>query len=167
MGPADALSRKDEVETSDDNRKITLLKGKNQYFHLWVINHTLAEKISLSSASDPIVINALAAMNSTSREPWIPRTSKEDWRFKDGNLYFKHQLYIPESTHFDLVRSLHESPARGHEGYFCTFHHMQQDYWWPGMSTFLQKYITGCAVCQAAKVNTQWYPDSPPWQWRP
>ena len=31
---------------------------------------------------------------------------------------------------------------------------MQKDYWWPGMSTFLQKFITGCADCQAAKVNT-------------
>ena len=27
MGPADALSRKDEIETGDDNREITLLKG--------------------------------------------------------------------------------------------------------------------------------------------
>ena len=31
---------------------------------------------------------------------------------------------------------------------------MQKDYWWPGMSTFLRKYIVGCANCQTAKVNT-------------
>ena len=31
---------------------------------------------------------------------------------------------------------------------------MQRDYWWPGMSTFLRKFITGCADCQMAKVNT-------------
>ena len=31
---------------------------------------------------------------------------------------------------------------------------MQKDYWWPGMSTFLWKFIAGCAACQAAKVNT-------------
>ena len=31
---------------------------------------------------------------------------------------------------------------------------MQKDYWWPGMSTFLRKFIAGCADCQAAKVNT-------------
>ena len=31
---------------------------------------------------------------------------------------------------------------------------MQKDYWWPGMSTFLWKFIAGCANCQAAKVNT-------------
>ena len=31
---------------------------------------------------------------------------------------------------------------------------MQKDYWWPGMLTFLRKFIAGCANCQAAKVNT-------------
>ena len=31
---------------------------------------------------------------------------------------------------------------------------MKRDYWWLGMSTFLHKFITGCADCQAAKVNT-------------
>ena len=31
---------------------------------------------------------------------------------------------------------------------------MQKDYWWPRMSTFLRRFITGCADCQAAKVNT-------------
>ena len=34
MGPANALSCKDEVDTNDDNREITLLKGGDQYFHI-------------------------------------------------------------------------------------------------------------------------------------
>ena len=54
----------------------------------------------------------------------------------------------------DLVKSLHELPAGGHEGFFCTLHCMQKDYWWPGISTFLWKFISGCADCQVAKVNT-------------
>ena len=76
-------------------------------------------------------------MNGTVGEPWIPRTTKEDWKFVDNTLYFKHRLYVPESAHHELVKSLHESPARGHEGFFQTLHCMQKDYWWPRMSTFL------------------------------
>ena len=49
---------------------------------------------------------------------------------------------------------LHELLTGGHECFFRTLHCLQKDYWWPGMSTSLQKYITGCATCQAAKVNT-------------
>ena len=72
MGPADALSRKDEVETYDDNREITLLKGKDRYFHIQAIDAALAKKISSSTAQDPIVTKALAAMNRDDSEPWIP-----------------------------------------------------------------------------------------------
>ena len=72
MGPADALSWKDEIETSDDNREITLLRGRDQYFHIHAIDATLAKKISSSSTKDPIITKALAAMNHNSGEPWIP-----------------------------------------------------------------------------------------------
>ena len=72
MGPADALSQKDEVETSDDNREITLLKGNDQYFHIRAIDVALAKKISSLTAQDPIVTKALAAMNHDGGEPWIP-----------------------------------------------------------------------------------------------
>ena len=137
MGPADTLSRKDEVNMGNNNREITLLKGNDQYFHIHAIDPALAEKISSSSVSDPIVTKALAAMNDKSSEPWIPQTSKADWEFINGTLYFKHRLYVLEPACYDLVKSLHKSPTRGHEGFFCMLHHMQKDYWWPAMSTFL------------------------------
>ena len=72
MGPADALSQKDEIETSDDNQEITLLKGKDQYFHIQAIDATLAKKVSSSTTQDPIIAKALATMNYEGGEPWIP-----------------------------------------------------------------------------------------------
>ena len=72
MGPTDALSWKDEIETSDDNREITLLKGRDQYFHIHAIDAALAKKISSLSTKDPIITKVLAAMNHDSGEPWIP-----------------------------------------------------------------------------------------------
>ena len=96
MGPANALSWKDDIETSDDNQEITLLKGKDQYFHIRAIDVTLAKKISSSSTKDPIISKALATMNSDNGEPWIPRTMAANWKFIDNSLYFKHHLYLPE-----------------------------------------------------------------------
>ena len=117
MEPADALSRKDEIETCDDNWEITLLKGKDQYFHICTIDAALTKKISSSSSfEDPIVTKALTAMKNESGKPWIPRTVAADWKFIDNTLYFKHYLYIPEPAHHDLVKSLHESPARDMKG---------------------------------------------------
>ena len=129
MRPADTLSRKDEVNTSDDNREITLLKGNDQYFYIWAIDATLAQKIHQSSTTDLIITKALTAMNDKTGEPWIPRTTKADWKFEDGALYFKHQLYVPEPACHDLIKSLHELPTRGHKGFFHMLHHMQKEYW--------------------------------------
>ena len=75
---------------NNDNREITLLKRGDQYFHICAIGAALAEKITSSSASDPMVTKALTAMNDEKGEPWIPQTTKTDWEFTDGVLYFKH-----------------------------------------------------------------------------
>ena len=96
MGPADALSQKDKVNTGDNNWEITLLKGNDQYYHIWAINAAFTKKVTLSSSSDPIVTWALASMNDEKGEPWIPQTATTNWEFIDGALYFKHQLYVPE-----------------------------------------------------------------------
>ena len=146
MGPADALSRKGKVDTSDDNREMVLLKGDAQYHHIKAINSTLAEKIILSSSLDPIVTKALAAMNDEAGEPWLPRINKENWVFEQGSLFFKNQLYIPEGAQHQLVTNVHKSLARGHGGFFQTLHLLQKDYWWPGMLTFLRKFIAGCTL---------------------
>ena len=78
MGPADTLSHKDKVNMDDDNREITLLKGGDQYFHIQAINTTLADKITLSSASNLIVTKALTTMNDEKGVSWIPQTAKTD-----------------------------------------------------------------------------------------
>ena len=154
MGPADALSRKDEMDTSKDNWKTILLDEKDQDHHIWPLDVALTTKIASSSSSDPIISKALTAMNNETREPWLPQTNKEDWIFEHGYLYFKNRLYIPEPACYELVRSLHKCPTEGHKGFFHTLHQMQKDYLWLGMSTFLWKFITRCANCQAVKVNT-------------
>ena len=61
-------------------------------------------------------------MNRDDSEPWIPRTTATDWEFINDSLYFKHRLYIPEPARHELVKSLHNSPAGGHEGFFRTLH---------------------------------------------
>ena len=72
MGPADTLSWKDKVKSSNDNQEITLLKGRDQYFHIHAIDAALANKIFTSSTMDPIVTKALTTMNDDSSKPWIP-----------------------------------------------------------------------------------------------
>ena len=71
MGPAGALSRKDEVGTSDDNQRVTLLKEENQHHHIQQLDTALANKIDFSSSSNLIVTKALTTMNNETGESWL------------------------------------------------------------------------------------------------
>ena len=79
MGPADALFRKDKIKTCDDNWEITLLKGKDHYFHIRTIDATLAKKISSSSDKDPIVVRDASLTQTYSFLPasWAGNTHEE------------------------------------------------------------------------------------------
>ena len=123
-----------------------------------MLDAALASKITESTPSNQFVINALATMD-TDTVP-LPRSSPSNWYFDHGALYYKGRLYIPDSACHPLVKEIHESLAGAHGRYFCTISLLQKDYWWPGMTTFVCKFIAGCAICQANKVNT--HPTHPP-----
>ena len=149
MGPADALSRLLDPDTSSDNVDVTVLPDD---LFIRAIDTVLVDKISSSSSSDPLVVSAL--QNLSIGSPLFPRSSLSDWHFCDSLLYLKNRLYIPATARHDLVSSIHSSPAASHSGFFRTYTLLFQDYWWPGMSSFIHHFIAGCTLCQQMKVNT-------------
>jgi hypothetical protein len=84
MGPADALSHRDDIDTADDNLELTLLPD-DLFAH--AINVALTDKIALSTASDPLVLFALQALDEGAS--LFPHARWEDWLYQDGKLYFK------------------------------------------------------------------------------
>ena len=149
MAPADALSRRDEVDTSLDNIDSMICP------ELVVINTldlALAKHIQTSSCSDPLVLWAIKSLQEGS--PLFPHSALADWTFEGGHLYYKRRMYIPPVARHTLVNSLHSSPTLGHAGQFHTKTFLECDFWWPGLSTYVNKFIKGCAVCQQNKVNT-------------
>ena len=149
MGPADALSRLPNPDTSSDNDNVTVLPDD---LFIRAIDIALVDKISSSSSSDPLVVSAL--QNLSVGSPLFPRSSLSDWHFSDSLLYLKKCLYIPAAACHALISSVHASPTAGHGGFFCTYTLLSRDYWWPGMSSFIHRFIAGCALCQQMKVNT-------------
>ena len=149
MGPADTLSCLTNPDVSSDNIDVTILPD-DLFIH--AIDTALIQKITSSSSSNPLVVSAL--QNLSVGSPLFPRSSAADWHFSNSLLYFKNCLYIPTDTWHNLVSSVHSSPAAGHGGFFHTYALLSQDYWWPGMSSFIHCFVTGCTLCQQMKVNT-------------
>ena len=69
-------------------------------------------------------------------------------------------MYVPPSTHFSLLHSVHSSPLLSHLGRFCTKAVVEWDFWWPGLSIYINNFVAGCSVCQQNKVRT--HPVTPP-----
>ena len=92
--------------------------------------------------------------NLATGSPLFPCSSLMDWHFSDSCLYFKNCLYIPPDACHNLVASIHSSLALGHGEFFHTYSLLSHDYWWPGMSSFVRCFISGCTLCQQMKVNT-------------
>ena len=155
MAPADALSCRDLVDTSEDNTNAAICPEPAV---IRALNLSLTRHIQKSSSSDPLVLHAIKNLHNNT--PLFPRSSVKDWKYEDGCLYYKGQMYIPPEAHHTLVSSLHFSSTLGHAGRFCTKTFLECDFWWPGLSTYVNRFIEGCATCQQNKVNT--HPTKPP-----
>jgi hypothetical protein len=81
MGPADALFHHDNIDTANDNVKLTLLPDD---LFTRAIDVALADKIALSTPSDPLVLSALQALDEGAS--LFPRARREDWLYQEGKL---------------------------------------------------------------------------------
>ena len=61
-----------------------------------------------------------------------------------------------------IGRSTKKKDERGRTltGTYKTLVLVQKNFWWPGLYTFTQQFVQGCATCQQMKVNT--HPTVPP-----
>jgi Integrase zinc binding domain len=51
------------------------------------------------------------------------------------------------------VKMYHDHEMAGHPGELETYIGIRQNYWWPGLWTFVKNYVQGCGICQQFKIN--------------
>ena len=149
MVPADALSRHDHMNTTQDNQETSICP---EPIVIQALDLTLAQKIQLSTESDPLVLCTLENLKVGSS--LFPHSSMNDWHITNGHLYFKGCMYIPPHEQQAIIHSIHDSPTTGHAGHFQTKALLERDFWWLGLSSFVNTFISGCAICQQNKVTT-------------
>ena len=78
---------------------------------------------------------------------------------KNGLLLYRRKVYIPHSVEDTLWQQIikihHDLPSARHPGWWKTYELVSRNYWWPGMTTFVKKYVTGCDIYQQMKNCTQ------------
>ena len=115
----DALSRRpDHIPASDtDNEAVTLLPDK---LFINLIDTSLTDKLRSSSASDPLVLDALHTL--PGKVPATFHLRLSDWHYDTGILSYQGRVYVPADAnlHHSVVTCHHDHPTAGHPGVLKT-----------------------------------------------
>ncbi|KAF7783141.1 hypothetical protein Agabi119p4_2517 [Agaricus bisporus var. burnettii] len=159
MGKADALSRRPDFEqgTKDDNKDQTLLKP--EYFAIRAMEEghmlinaeegEILDEIRKSEAKEDDVVKAVEEM----KRAKVKSLRGDEWRLEEGLVLKEGKVYVPrdETLRTKIIRLHHDTPIAGHGGQWKTVEMVTRNYWWPGVTKQVQKYVEGCDQCQRNK----------------
>src|SRR5260221_1748635 len=153
MGRPDALLRQaDHPRGAEDNVDCTLLTP--EVFKLRVMEAVMLEgeeavfmeRIRQSDQYDDPVVKALKALD-------MGELHSDEWMHAEGVVLYQGRVYVldnPQLCH-DLVHAHHSAIVIGHPGHWKMLELVSQNYWWPGLSRYIAKFITGCNACNQPK----------------
>jgi len=152
MVPADALSRRHDHTIGIDDKEDII--GLPEELFIKLLDLDLQDAVVKEQHEDSTAQAALEQLQDSS-----PETIK--WQLEEGPngskcLFYDGKMFVPDDL--DLRRRIvadhHDMMVAGHPGALATTRSVCLLYWWPGMTTFIRKYVAGCATCQHFKVNT-------------
>jgi len=116
----------------------------------------ILKEVKAALLSDKVTKDYKSLLKSGPREF---EKSLQDWNYENGLLLYRGKIYIPHSMEDTLQQQIvqmhHNLPSARHPGWWKTYELVSRNYWWPGMTTFVKKYVTGCDMCQQMKNRPQ------------
>src|SRR5258706_229592 len=153
MGRPDALSRwADHPRGVDDNMDFTLLTLEvfelraTEAITLEGEEAVFMEQIRQSAQFDDPVVKALKALD-------VGELHSNEWMHTEGVVLYRGRVYIPDNPqlHHDLVHVHHGATVTGHPRQWKMLELVSWNYWWPGLSRYVTKFIMGCDACNWTK----------------
>ena len=153
MKKTDILSQLVQFKTGkDDSRDITLLPSRFFAMPLSIFEPALQNLDKLRQhhlARDKLVTRALQEQH-------------KDWKEEDQIVTFQERFYVPrsEALRGEIIHAHHDHPTAGHPGHYKTLELISRNYFWPGMSKDIRRYVMGCDACQRTEPKRT--PDAAP-----
>ena len=159
MEKADGLSRKADwkVGTDKDNEDQIFIKDQ------WICNMyevvvegpevEIVEKIRKARSKDEDVVRVVEEM----KKAGVKELKGNKWKI-EGDLVLKEgKIYVlkDEELRVEIIRLHHDIPAARHRGRWKTVELVTRDYWWPGVTRDVGKYVEGCDLYQKMKNRTK------------
>jgi len=109
----------------------------------------LLEKIRESEAKDNEVIKAVEEM----KQAGVKMLRDKEWKEENGLMLRDGKVYVPkdEKLRAKVIWLHHDMLVGGHGGQWKTIELVTRNFWWPGVTKEVKKYIEGCNACQRNK----------------
>ena len=143
------------MDDKDDNADQTVLKPIRVTIQTTVTDEEqdegLLSRIKRLKKLDVGVMEALEELRKEG--PRQLTKALDEWTTDDGLILYRGKVYVPDDDDIrrELVRTHHDTRSAGHPGRWKTYELLSRGYWWPGMSTYVEKYVGGCEVCLHSK----------------
>jgi hypothetical protein len=83
-------------------------------------------------------------------------SSLDNFLWKNDLLWYHDHLYLCNNYQLKqkILLELHTSTIRGHSGFLKTCHRIKKVFFWEGLKTDVQNFVSECMVCQHNKGET-------------
>jgi len=77
----------------------------------------------------------------------------KQWSISDDLLYYKDRLFIPANEDLQtlITKGCHDSQVAGHFGQEKTLEIITRDFYWKGLTDWVNDYVRSCTACQQGK----------------
>ena len=106
----------------------------------------ILDKIRKSEARDDEVVKAVEEM----KKARVKMLRDKEWREEDGLMLKEGKVYVPkdEALRVEIIRLHHDTPIGKHGGQWKTVELVTRNFWWPGITREVKRYVEGCDACQ-------------------
>ena len=156
MERADSLSRRvdwaEEVERDNENQVML----KEEWLEVRAMEQLIegpeeeiVKKIKEAKDKDEGVIKAVEEM----KKAGVKVLRNEEWQIEEGLVLKEGRVYVPndKKLRVEIIWLYHDMPIARHGGQWKTVELVTRNYWWPGVTKEVKRYMKGCDQCQRMK----------------
>jgi len=112
----------------------------------------LRERIRKAQEGDRKIVEAIKELKGAG----IKALKDEEWGVEDGIVLKEGKIYMPEGDlRREIIQLHHNTPLGGHGGRWKTTELISRNYWWPGVTKEVGRYVEGCNACQRYKNQSE------------
>jgi len=147
------------VGVEKDNEDQRLVKPewlevrKTEMVEIIVEGVDLLEEVRKSKVKDDEVVKAVEEM----KRARVKMLRDEEWREVNGIIYKEGKVYVPKDDKLraEIIRLYHDILVEGHGEQWKTVELVTQNFWWPGITKEVKRYVEGYDTCQYNKNHTE------------